>query len=95
MTFVMVNMTGLPAPGVVNMIELIDLEGNTLYKAPAIMDKKNPFLYHAGPFMPPEGYYFVKVCLSLECFLQLDATVIFAFRSMVLMIRIWSSNVFP
>lgn len=65
MTYLILNVSGLPAPGLVNQIELIDLEGNTLFKGQAIMDKKNPLVYHIGPFMPPEGYYFVKVMPSI------------------------------
>lgn len=61
MTYLLVNVSGLPAPGVVNQIELIDLQGRVLYTAPATLDQKNPYLYHVGPLMPPDGYYFVKV----------------------------------
>ncbi len=57
----MINMTGLPAPGVATTVTLIDDKGKSLYENPLTQDKRDPHLYYVGPFVPPSGHYFVKV----------------------------------
>ncbi|VBB32471.1 unnamed protein product, partial [Acanthocheilonema viteae] len=60
-TYLIVNMKGLPAPGVVLEISLIDYYGEELFSKPATMHMQNPYLYYIGPFIPPQGLFFVRV----------------------------------
>lgn len=54
-------MKGLNAPGTVLEISLIDYYGKELFTKPATIHMKNPYLYYIGPFIPPQGLFFVRV----------------------------------
>ncbi|VDK83743.1 unnamed protein product, partial [Litomosoides sigmodontis] len=60
-TYLMVNVKGLGAPGVVREISLIDYYGKVLFAKLATMHAQNPYLYYVGPFVPPQGLFFVRV----------------------------------
>ncbi|VDK72252.1 unnamed protein product [Anisakis simplex] len=60
-SYLLVNMTGLPPPGTVFEISLVDYFGKELFSKPATINKRNPYLYFMGPFVPPKGLFFVRV----------------------------------
>lgn len=54
-------MTGLIPPGIAREVTLVDYYGKEFLSKPAILYKKNPYLYHIGPFIPPKGLFFVRI----------------------------------
>lgn len=60
-TYLIVNMKGLTAPGIVLEISLVDYYGKELFSKPATIHMQNPYLYYIGPFVPPRGLFFVRV----------------------------------
>ncbi|CAG9531886.1 unnamed protein product [Cercopithifilaria johnstoni] len=60
-TYLIVNMKGLPSPGILLEISLVDYYGKELLSKPAIAYVQNPYLYYIGPFVPPRGLFFVRV----------------------------------
>lgn len=61
LTYLMINMTGLDPPGLVMQISLLDYNGRVLFKNGSRIHPHNSNLYYVGPFMPPKGYFFVKI----------------------------------
>lgn len=61
-TFLLVNMSGLNVPGSVYQISLVDYHGKELYRNETSgPHPTNPNLYFVGPFIPPKGFFFVRV----------------------------------
>ena len=54
-------MTGLNPPGIVIQISLVDYHGRELYRNETRPHPGNPFGYFVGPFIPPKGFFFVRV----------------------------------
>lgn len=54
-------MTGLNQPGVVFQLSLVDYFGKELFHNETRIHKDNLHLYYVGPFMPPKGFFFVRV----------------------------------
>ncbi|KAL3078999.1 hypothetical protein niasHS_014781 [Heterodera schachtii] len=60
-TFLVVNMTGLSPPGTVVQISLVDYHGKELYRNESQADPHSLSVFFVGPFIPPEGFFFVRV----------------------------------
>ncbi|EJD76713.1 CBR-HIM-4 protein [Loa loa] len=60
-TYLIVNMKGLAAPGMVTEISLVDYYGKELFSKAATIHMPNPYQYYIGPFVPPTGLFFVRV----------------------------------
>src|SRR4051812_14420192 len=60
-TYLLVNMSGLEHPGVVVHIALVDYNGRHLFSNETRIHSENPYLYYVGPFLPPKGFFFVRV----------------------------------
>lgn len=54
-------MTGLSPPGTAVSISLVDYHGKELFRNDTRISKHDPFLYFVGPFIPPKGFFFVRV----------------------------------
>lgn len=54
-------MTGLNPPGLVVQLSLVDYHGRELFRNETRIYKNNPYLYFVGPFMPPKGFFFVRI----------------------------------
>jgi hypothetical protein len=54
-------MTGLNPPGTVVQISLVDYHGRELYRNESQPHPANPFVFYVGPFIPPKGFFFVRV----------------------------------
>ncbi|CAD5233395.1 unnamed protein product [Bursaphelenchus xylophilus] len=61
LTYLMINMTGLEPPGMLHQVTLLDYHGRTLYKNETTIHPGNPYLYYVGPFMPPKGFFFIRI----------------------------------
>ncbi|CAD5230519.1 unnamed protein product [Bursaphelenchus okinawaensis] len=61
LTYLMINMTGLEPPGVLMQVSLLDYHGRLLYKNETKLHDDNPYLYFVGPFMPPKGFFFIRI----------------------------------
>lgn len=57
----MVNMTGLQQPGYVFQLSLVDYFGRELFRNETMFFKNNSNLFFVGPFIPPKGFFFVRV----------------------------------
>ena len=68
----MINMTGLAPPGIHFLIferhlgtavsiSLVDYHGKELFRNDTRLSKHDPYLYFVGPFIPPKGFFFVRV----------------------------------
>lgn len=53
-------MTGLNSGSVVQ-VSLVDYHGRELFRTENNIYKSNPYLYFVGPFMPPKGFFFVRI----------------------------------
>uniref|UniRef100_A0A0K0E047 Hemicentin-1 n=1 Tax=Strongyloides stercoralis TaxID=6248 RepID=A0A0K0E047_STRER len=60
-TQIFINMTGLKAPGTLNDIKILNEFGEELKSFKPIPVKGNPYLYHTTPFVPPNGFWFMKI----------------------------------
>uniref|UniRef100_A0A1I8F0W4 Ig-like domain-containing protein n=2 Tax=Wuchereria bancrofti TaxID=6293 RepID=A0A1I8F0W4_WUCBA len=60
-TYLIVTMKGLIAPGMITDISLIDYYGNELLTKLATMHMNNSYSYYIGPFIPPNGLFFIRV----------------------------------
>uniref|UniRef100_A0A0N5BTT3 Hemicentin-1 n=1 Tax=Strongyloides papillosus TaxID=174720 RepID=A0A0N5BTT3_STREA len=60
-TQIFVNMTGLKPPGTLNEIKILNEFGEELKVFKPIPVRGNPFLYHTAPFVPPNGFWFMKI----------------------------------
>ncbi|KAI6240753.1 EGF-like domain-containing protein [Aphelenchoides fujianensis] len=61
LTYLMVNMSGLQPPGLLMQVSLLDYHGRILYRNESRSNPRNGDLYFVGPFMPPKGFFFVRV----------------------------------
>lgn len=57
----MVNVTGLNPPGMVVQISLVDYHGKELYRNETEAHPEDPNVYFVGPFIPPKGFFFVRI----------------------------------
>uniref|UniRef100_A0A914H3L7 Ig-like domain-containing protein n=1 Tax=Globodera rostochiensis TaxID=31243 RepID=A0A914H3L7_GLORO len=60
-TYLVVNMTGLNPPGTVVQISLVDYHGKELYRNESQADPDSFSVFFVGPFIPPKGFFFVRV----------------------------------
>uniref|UniRef100_A0A0N4ZRH6 Hemicentin-1 n=1 Tax=Parastrongyloides trichosuri TaxID=131310 RepID=A0A0N4ZRH6_PARTI len=60
-TQIFVNMTGLKAPGILKDIKIMNEFGKEIKSFKPISVKGNPNLYHTPPFVPPTGFWFMKI----------------------------------
>ncbi|XP_078604169.1 hemicentin-1-like isoform X2 [Branchiostoma floridae x Branchiostoma japonicum] len=62
-TYVVLNATGLIPPGVINKLELINLQGLSLIEVPVFPDPEQPYssLYNVSGILPPEGFFYLRV----------------------------------
>ncbi|KAI8479036.1 Hemicentin-1, partial [Branchiostoma belcheri] len=62
-TYVVVNATGLIPPGVINKLELINLQGLSLIEVPVFRHPEQHYssLYNVSGILPPEGFFYLRV----------------------------------
>ena len=60
-TYLLINVTDLAAPGRLTNLELLNLHGDVLLEMPIIYNASSPYLYNISAFMPPAGFFFLKV----------------------------------
>ncbi|KAK6019041.1 immunoglobulin domain protein, partial [Ostertagia ostertagi] len=60
-TYLLVNMTGVLPPGMVNKIALLDYFGNSIYISNATLRRDTHQMYFVGPFFPPSNLFFVQI----------------------------------
>lgn len=44
-----------------HLLLLVDYHGRELYRNESQQHPANPFVYFVGPFIPPKGFFFVRV----------------------------------
>lgn len=54
-------MTGLNMPGLVYQLSLVDYYGRELFRNETRIHAANAYIYFVGPFLPPKGFFFVRV----------------------------------
>lgn len=65
-THLLVNVTDLEFPGQVSGVQLVSLHGEVLMEVPAVYFPDRPALYNLTEFVPPDDFFFLKVCASIE-----------------------------
>jgi len=63
-THLLINITNLTPPGRLTHLELLNLHADVLLEVPIVYNGSNPFLYNVSAFMPPNNFFFLKVCAS-------------------------------
>ena len=60
-TYTLINTTDLLYPGRVHKLDLVNLQGEILVEAPVVYDPQRPWLYSVSQFLPPDGWFNLKV----------------------------------
>ncbi len=60
-THTLINTTDLQYPGRVHKLDLLNLRGDTITEAPVLYDPRRPWLYNVSQFLPPDGWFYLKV----------------------------------
>ncbi|CAH1270966.1 HMCN1 [Branchiostoma lanceolatum] len=62
-TYVVLNATGLIPPGVINKLELINLQGLSLIEVPVFPHPQQLYssVYNVSGILPPEGFFYLRV----------------------------------